>query len=126
MTEPARSEARLLSWMTGWAVAGTVSVLLLVGLRGAAGFGLGAALALLNFLWLRQAVERLMDSGAHRISKKTVFKFTARYPLMFAGVYLFFETGWLPFTAVLAGLFVPLAGVLIEGLFQLREGLRQT
>ncbi len=126
MTEPARSEARLLGWAAGWAAAGTASAVLLMGLRAALGFSLGSALALLNYLWLHQAIERLMDSSSNRVPKKLVFKFVARYPLMFAGVYLFFKTGWLPFTAVLAGLFVPVAAVLVEGVFQIREGLRQT
>jgi hypothetical protein len=48
-------------------------------------------------------------------------RFVVRYPLAFASVYLFYRTGWLPFAAVLAGLFVPVGGVLIEALVQLRK-----
>jgi len=44
--------------------------------------------------------------------------------LVFFGVYVFYKTGWLPLKAVLAGLFVPVAGVLLEAFVQIREGLR--
>jgi ABC-type dipeptide/oligopeptide/nickel transport system permease component len=88
----------------------------------AAGFGLGAALAILNYFWLQQAVARLMTAGKNRPSKWMVTKFLLRYPLAFAAVWIFCRTGWLPFMAVLAGLFVPVAGVLIEGTIQLAEG----
>lgn len=41
-------------------------------------------------------------------------KLLIRYPL-FVGVVLFFYlTGWLSLSAVIAGLFVPLAGALVE------------
>jgi ABC-type dipeptide/oligopeptide/nickel transport system permease component len=92
----------------------------------AAGFGLGAALAILNYVWLHQAVAVLMTAGQSRPSKWVAAKFLARYPLMFAAVWFFYKTGWLPFTAILAGLFVPVAGVLIEGAVQIRKGLFAT
>jgi hypothetical protein len=47
-----------------------------------------------------------------------------RYPLAFAAVYFFYKTGWLPFQAILAGLFVPLGGVLIESVALIRDGLK--
>jgi hypothetical protein len=90
----------------------------------AAGFGLGAALAILNYFWLHQAVEGLMEAGKSRPAMKLVAKFLIRYPLAFAAVWLFYKTGWLPFMAILAGLFVPVAGVLIEGTIQLAVGFR--
>jgi len=89
----------------------------------AIGFALGAALGILNYYWLRKAVEVLATAGQIRIPKSVVAKFLVRYPLAFGIVFVFFKTGWLPPMAILAGLFVPVAGVLIEGIIQLGEGL---
>jgi hypothetical protein len=83
----------------------------------------GAGLSILNYFWLHQAIEALFDAGRARLPKRLVAKFVLRYPLAFAGVYLFYRTGWLPFRAILAGLFVPVAGVLIEAVFQIYESL---
>jgi hypothetical protein len=52
-----------------------------------------------------------------------VAKFLIRYPAAFGLVLVFIKTGWLPPMAILAGLFVPVAGVLIEAIIQLGEGL---
>ncbi len=120
----ARAEARLLRWMAACTVAGLVGALLGGQVRFAAGFMMGAALAILNYFWLHQAVEALMKAGQSRPSKFVAAKFLMRYPLAFAAVFVFYRSGGLPFTAILAGLFVPAAGVLIEGAVQLREGFR--
>jgi len=121
--ELARAEARLPRWMIGLAVAGTVAALLAGHASVGAGFGLGAALGILNYRWLHQAVEALMTAGQSRPSRWLIAKFLVRYPLAFAVVYVFYRTGWLPFGPVLVGLFVPAGGVLIEAVFQLRAGL---
>jgi hypothetical protein len=89
----------------------------------AVGFVLGAALGILNYYWLHEAVEALVEAGQSRIPKSVVAKFLIRYPLAFGLVLVFFKTGWLPPMAILAGLFVPVAGVLIEAIIQLGAGL---
>ena len=91
--------------------------------RFALGFSLGATLAILSYHWLHQTVVALMTAGQASVRKRVVAKFALRYPLVFAVVFVFYWTGWLPFTAVLGGFFVPVAGVLIEAMAQLREGL---
>lgn len=123
-TDLIRAEARLPRWMTAWAILGTLVALFAGRGQVAAGFALGAGLAILNYYWLHQAIEALFNAGHARVPRWLVVKFVVRYPLAFAGVYVFYRTGWLPFQAILAGLFVPVAGVLVEGIFQIREGLR--
>ncbi len=123
--ELGRAEARLPRWMMAWAFVGTLAALLSGQARVAAGFALGAAVAILNYYWLHQAVETLFSLSRPVVPKRVVLKFSVRYPLAFAGVYVFYRTGWLPFMAVLAGLFVPVGGVLIEAVFQIHEGLRR-
>ncbi len=110
--------------MVGVAGIGALVGLLVGGLQFAGGFALGAALGLINYLWLHQAVETLFAAKQRRVPRKVVAKFALRYPLAFVGVYFIYRTGWLSVTALLAGLFVPVAGVLIESAFQIVEGLQ--
>lgn len=126
VADPARAEARLPYWMTALAIAATVAIFASGRVRFGVGFGLGAALAILNYYWLRQAVRALFDAARARVPRRLILKFVVRYPLAFGGVYLCYRTDWLPFGAVLAGLFVPTAGVLMEAVVQVGSGLRST
>lgn len=117
----ARAEARLPRWMMAWALMGSGAAFLAGEIQVAVGFALGAVLAILNYLWLHQVIESLFAAGHARPTRAVLARFVVRYPLAFASVYLFYRTGWLPFAAILAGLFVPVGGVLIESLVQLRK-----
>lgn len=121
-TDPTRAEARLPRWMALVALAGTLVALLGGGVRHAGGFALGAALAILGYLWLHGAVESLLANRPQRLAWHVVTRFWLRYPLVFVVIYLFYRTGWLPLAAVLAGLFVPVAGACVEAFIQIREG----
>jgi hypothetical protein len=121
-----RAEARMPRWMMALAVAGTLGIMASAHVRFAAGFALGAALGILNYFWLHNIVEALVNAGTVRPPKTALAKVIIRYPLLFAGVYLFYRSGWLPFTGILAGFFVPVAGVLIEAIAFLRSGWRET
>ena len=119
----ARAEARLPRWMVlCGVVALTVMLLYRQGMI-AVGFSLGAALGILNYYWLHEAVGALSMAGQARIPKLLVAKFLIRYPLAFGVVIFFFKTRWLPPMAILAGLFVPVAGLLIEAIVQIGSGL---
>jgi len=121
--ELARAEARMPRWMMLCGFLALIVILLCGQLRIAMGFALGAALGILNYYWLHEAVEALVNAGQSRIPKSVVAKFLIRYPVAFGLVLVFFKTGWLPPMAILAGLFVPVVGVLIEAIIQLGEGL---
>ena len=121
--ELARAEARMPRWMMLCGLLAVIVILLYRQLSMALGFALGAALGILNFYWLRKAVEVLAQAGQSRIPKSVVAEFLLRYPVAFGLVLVFFKTRWLPPMAILAGLFVPVAGVLIEAVIQLGEGL---
>jgi uncharacterized membrane protein YdcZ (DUF606 family) len=121
--ELARGEARAPRWMALCGLVAVIVILLYKQLAVALGFALGAALGILNFYWLRKAVEVLAKAGQSRIPKSVVAKFLLRYPVAFGLLLVFFKTRWLPPMAILAGLFVPVAGVLIEAIIQLGEGL---
>ena len=112
--------------MAGVAVAGVVAALLVVDVRTAGGFALGAGVALLGYSWLHKAVVTMMDAGRERPSKLMVGKIVIRYPLAIAAVFVFYRENWLPFQAVLAGLFVPVAGVVAESLYQVSLAFRHS
>lgn len=120
--EISQAEARLPRWMI--ALAGVTAVAALVSgqSRFAAGFVLGAGLALVNYFWLHQAVEHLMAAGTERLPRALIAKFLLRYPLVIGGAYLVYRTGWFSLAGLLAGLFVPVGGVLAEAVVQICEG----
>ena len=118
----ARAEARMPRWMVGVSVLGTTTLVAMGHTRTASGFVVGAALGILGYLWLHQAVVALMDAHTTRVPRSVVLKLSLRYVLIFAGIFFVSRTGWLPVLAVFGGLLVPAAGVTIESLLLLREG----
>jgi hypothetical protein len=113
------TETRLLAWMIAIALAADLGISLGGHFRFAAGFATGAAIALLGYAWLRELVAGALNSGNGRVPKMLVLKLVLRYPLLFGTLYIFYRTNWLSAWAVLAGLSVPLAGAIAEGLYQL-------
>ena len=120
------AEARLPRWMAGFAAVGTLVAFLLAGVRMAGGFALGAAVAMVGYSWLHKAVVSLMNAGRVRPSAFALGKVLVRYPLAVAIIFVFYYENWLPFEAVLLGLFVPVAGALAESVFQIGAALRHS
>ncbi|HUI41847.1 MAG TPA: ATP synthase subunit I [Terriglobia bacterium] len=116
---------RLPRWMMAAAAAGVLGAFASGHGRAAAGFAVGSAAAILAYWWLQRALEGALSSGQPRLPQGTVLKLAARYPLLLGVVALFYRTGWLPSRAVMAGLFVPLVGVLIESVVLMPEALRR-
>jgi hypothetical protein len=112
--------------MAGLTVVGMVGALSLGDLRTAGGFGLGAGVALLGYSWLHKAVVGLMDARRDRPSNLMLGKIVIRYPLAIGAVFIFYRENWLPFEAVLAGLFVPIAGAFAESLYQVSLAFRHS
>jgi hypothetical protein len=119
----ARAEARLPRWMVLSGLAALITMLLYRQVLIAAGFAVGGALGILNYYWLHEAVGALTKASEARVPKLLAAKFLIRYPLAFGLVIFFFKTRWLPPMAILAGLFVPVAGILIEAIVQIGGGL---
>ncbi len=119
-----QAEARLPRWMLALAGAGTLAILLSAHVRLGAGFAVGAGLAILSYFWLHQMVAALMNAGQARPPRKVMAKVFMRYPMTIGIIFIFYKTGWLPLAGILAGLFVPVGGVLIESVVLLRDGLR--
>jgi hypothetical protein len=105
---------RLPRWIAGVSVAGVLACLIAGQARFAAGLGLGSGIALLGYWWLRRGLQAAFDSGQGRTPTGVLVQLALRYPVAVGAVVLFDRTGWLPAGAVMAGLFAPFAGVLIE------------
>lgn len=109
-----KAAERLPAWMGAVAVAGTLAALADGHSEWAAGFAVGSVTAILAYWWLHRAVAAALAPGDGRPAGGTMTKLVIRYPLAFGVIALFYFTGWLPLGAVIAGLFVPLAGALVE------------
>jgi hypothetical protein len=93
----------------------------------------GAALAWLNFRWLKQGVAALVklstaQAGAEhaRVPTGVYVKFFGRFAILLIVVYGILSRSLLPAAAVLGGLFAVVAAVMFELVWELVRGKRET
>ena len=107
----------------------TVAALVGFGWKAAAGVLLGCVVAWLNFVWLKQAIGALADkvtqSGRPRSSGSTVAKFLLRYALVGIGAYGIFLSSRESLYGFLGGLFLAVAAILCEAVYEAYVGLRR-
>lgn len=109
---------RIDRWMILAGAAGAVAALILWGWRGAVAFLLGAAASYWNYRWLKRIVD-LLGGGAVRPPLRSILLFGARYLLLGIGAYVIVKYSTLSLAAALCGLFVPVAAIIVEILFEL-------
>jgi len=90
----------------------------------AAAFSLGALVGILSYHWLHNGISRVLDDPSREVPRRLVTKVLLRYPLVLGLVVLVFWTGWLPTLGVVAGLFVPVGGILMALIVQIFAQLR--
>ena len=99
------------------------------GWRAALGFVCGCAVAYLNFHWLKRVVAALADRavapGQSRSSSGMVLRFLLRYVLMALGAYVIFTVSPASLYGLFAGLFLPVAGIACEAVYEAYAGLRR-
>ena len=92
------------------------------GWRVAGGFALGSVIAFLNFHWLKRVVTALVDkvaeSGQAQSSVGVVMRFLLRYLLMGIAAYVILSVSPASLNGLFAGLFVPVAAIICEGLYE--------
>jgi len=98
------------------AACGTVALLVARGWSWGAGFAIGGAASCLNFRWLKQIVYAL---GGERPRGRLALILGCRYLLLAGGAYAIVRFSSISLRAALAGLFVSVAAVILEILFQL-------
>ena len=107
---------RLPRAMAVLAVVGSVALLAARGWTWGLGFAIGAAVSWLNFRGLKQIVEAL---GGKRPRARLAVLLGCRYLLLGGGAYVIVKYSAISLPAALAGLFVAVAAVIVEILFQL-------
>jgi hypothetical protein len=100
------------------AAAGALTALALKGWRWGLGFAGGAAAACLNFYWLERLAEALAPDG-RRPRKRLLVVLATRYLLLGLAAYAIVKIFGLSLAAILLGLFVPVAAILVEILYEL-------
>jgi hypothetical protein len=80
---------------------------------------LGAGASYLNFRWLKRMVDTLGGATGDRPSPKFAVLIGLRYLLLAAGGYVIVNFTTLSLPAALTGLFVPVAAVILEIIFEL-------
>lgn len=92
-------------------------------------FGAGCLIAAVNFYWLKRTVEALADrvtgSRQPQSGKGIVLRFLLRYFLIAAGAYVIFKISAASVYGLLAGLFLPVAGILCEAANELVVSVRR-
>lgn len=117
----ARAMGRMAWWMLVLAVAGGLVGLVADGWRWTVAFLLGAGASALNFRWLKQLAQALGESSQSRKRPKArvAIFLGLRYALLGLATCVIFVTSALRVSAFLAGLFVAVAAVVAEILFEL-------
>jgi len=100
--------------------AGVIAAAIYSGWRLAAGYVVGAAASYLNFRWLKQITNALGAAATGKPpSTRVGVIFGLRYLLLGLGAYAILNFTTLSLAAALAGLFVPVAAVVLEILYEL-------
>jgi hypothetical protein len=107
---------------------GSMAALLIFDWRVSAGFLLGASLAYLNFLWLKQSIIALTD----RISaeqnapqgRAVIFKFIFRYLVIATVAYAIISSSTISIPGLIAGFFLSVVALLFEAVTEVIYALR--
>jgi ATP synthase I subunit len=95
----------------------------------ALGFLAGAAVAYVNFRWLKRTVMALADAvtqgGPHAAKPSVVLRFLTRFVLMAAAAYVIFVSYPVAFHGFLGGLFVPVLAILAETAYVVYLAIRR-
>jgi hypothetical protein len=109
---------RISRFMIGSAVLGAVAAFWYEGLRGSAGFLIGAAFSIVNFRWMKQLAAAIGSKGPPKTMGRAIV-FGMRYFLFGLAGYVIVKVFGISLLAVLAGLFVAAAAVVLEIIYEL-------
>lgn len=118
---------RMYLWMAGFAVTAAIALLAWKGWWYAGGFAAGAALSILNFHWLKAAIDGFVGLAVAAPAPRPdnsvlIVKWVLRYALIAAVGYVIFRSSAVSMIAFLGGLFIFVAGVLAEMIYELAAG----
>jgi len=98
-----------------------------LGLRPAVGFASGCVIAYVNFYWLKRVVSGFADRATGAMGSRSgmgiVSRFLLRYALMAVGAYVILTVSPASLNGLLAGLFLPVAAIACEAVYELYAAL---
>ena len=119
---------RILKFMLGIGILSLVLILAHFGRAAALGFLVGGVISGLNFYWLKQVVSALADGITENLRRGSatgvIIRFLARYALIAVIAYAIFSSPTLNIYGFFAGLFLPVAAMFGEALFEFYAALR--
>lgn len=120
---------RIRRFMAAIAVVATVVVALVFGWKIGIGLALGCVIAWVNFYWLKQAVNALADrvtsTGRKQSGSGVVARFLLRYALIALAAYAIFRVYRDSLYGLLGGLFLTVAAILFEAVYEMVVSLRR-
>jgi hypothetical protein len=90
----------------------------------AAAFALGGILAYGNYRWIVSIVDALLAAGKAKPPKRAYLKLLLPLGLLATLVYVIFSRSLLPVTGILAGFFLLVMAVMLEGAYEIARGPR--
>ncbi len=124
----AHLDRRLWRISLGLGIPACLAALILGGPDSGFGFLAGAALSWINFTWLRQGVDHLLEStrscqpAPKRSVRAAIFKYFLRYGLIGLSLYAIVRFGILEIFGFFSGLLLVVAAVLVECVLQVIKG----
>ena len=116
MTDPEYALERIHKAGFALGAGGTIALLAWRGWMWGGGFALGSIISWLNYRWLKQVAYAV---GTERPPKRVVILFGLRYAILGGGAYVILRFSQISVPAVLWGLFVSVAAVIVEIIIQL-------
>ncbi len=120
---------RIRRFMAAVGVIATIVVFVVWGWKVGVGLTLGCVIAWVNFYWLKQAVSALADrvtvTGRRQSAGGVVARFLLRYALIALGAYGIFTISRDSLYGLLGGLFLTVAAILCEAIFEVVVALRR-
>jgi hypothetical protein len=90
-------------------------------------FAVGCIIAYVNFHWLKRVIAGFVDRATGAATSQSgqgiVFRFLLRYVLMALGAYVIFTVSPASLNGLLAGLFLPVAAIACEAVYELYAAL---
>jgi hypothetical protein len=121
--------ARIARIMVVVAVVASLAALFRFGWRVGAGVAIGCALAGVNFIWMKRAITafagRIAEPEQSASARGSATRFAARYGLIAAVAYVIFRSSIVSLSGVLVGLFLPVAAILAEAVYETYVALRR-
>ncbi|MCU1284624.1 MAG: hypothetical protein JWO13_974 [Acidobacteriales bacterium] len=121
--------SRIVRLMVVVAAVATVGILARWGSRVGLGFALGCGIAGVNFMWIKRSVnafaDRIVKADTDKPAGGSATSFALRFGLLGAVGYVIFMSSIVSLSGLLAGLFLPVAAILLEAMYETYVALRR-